>query len=189
MRVATTWPVVVDDRPLEPFTGLPVRPVHLALAAVPIVFAGFLSADLAEQILFAERLSPTLRLLHLARGIALTLVFSTLAAAAVGLNWRRAMERVRVAEARAHESERLRWEAKRLADLADLAIEVCHEVGNPIAVISAQVQLLDRKTADAGVKERLARMTEGVERIAMHLQRLRDVASRHAAPERARRTQ
>ncbi len=167
------------DRMIEPLTGLPTTPTRLALLAVPIILMVFLLAEVLEGF-FVPNLShsipPLARLLHLVRGFSTTLVFAFLAAWAVGRNWARALRRIRAAEARARAAERARMERERLAALGRIAAGVAHEIGNPLASISAICQLIEKKGADPRLPDRIRLVRTEVDRIAGIVRNLLDFA-------------
>lgn len=66
--------------------------------------------------------------------------------------------------------------SERLAVIGHFAAGIAHEIGNPLASISAIVQLLERRTGDAFTIDQLAHVHEGVNRIARIVRELTDFA-------------
>lgn len=164
------------DRPMEPLTGRPMSPVFLALASIPLVVGVFVLVELGERV-FAPNLPPPLmRIWHFSRGVLLSLIFAFFAAWAIWRNWCRVVDRVREAEARTREAERVRMHRERLASIGTLAAGIAHEVGNPLASISAIVQILEKKGPDERLGQRLATIQKEIDRISRIIRSLLDYA-------------
>ncbi len=65
-------------------------------------------------------------------------------------------------------------QSEKLAVIGQLAAGVAHEIGNPLASISAIVQILQRKSADPFYKEQLATIKENIDRISKIVRELVD---------------
>jgi PAS domain S-box-containing protein len=65
-------------------------------------------------------------------------------------------------------------QSEKLAVIGQLAAGVAHEIGNPLTSISALVQILQRKSKDANLTERLATIKDNIDRISKIVRELVD---------------
>lgn len=149
-----------DDLPIEPITGYPVKPIILALAAIPFVLAAYLVSELIERIIFG-RLPYHLDYWH---GILFSVLSAWFAAWAIQKNWRRLIVRVRDAEARLRSAERLELHRDRLALMGTLSAGIVHDIRSPLTTASLIVQLAKEKGAGWLTEKKLETIGEQLDR-------------------------
>lgn len=154
-----------------------------------VVFVGY---EIAERAFFRDRVSTeTLFLLHLARGISASVLVGTLSVAVVW--WVRsryerafaeahrdleqAME-ARVAEGKQIEAH-LRNQEK-MAALGVLSAGIAHDIANPLASLSSELELLEDETDPACVRASLGELRRQVSRIGRALREMTEFARRRA---------
>lgn len=166
-----------------------LRAAALGTACLVLVFAGY---ELVERAFFRDRMpTETLFALHLARGVTASVLVGTLSVAVVW--WVRARYERALAEAhreleqamiaRIAEVEQLQAHARaqeKMAALGVLSAGIAHDIANPLASLSSELEMLEDETDAARVRASLGELRRQVSRIDRALREMTGFARRRA---------
>lgn len=165
------------------------RAAAMGTLCLVVVFAGY---EIVERTFFITRVSTqTLFLLHMARGISASILVGTIS---IGVVWwvrsryeaafrkahhdlELAMER-RVAEGKALEAH-VRHQEK-MAALGVLSAGIAHDIANPLASLSSELEMLELENDIERVRASLPELRKQVSRIDRALREMTDFARRRS---------
>lgn len=168
-----------------------LRAAAVGTACLVIVFVCY---ELVERAFFRDRMpTETLFAMHLARGITASVLVGTVSVAVVW--WVRARyERAfaeahrdleQAMEARIAEVEQLQALARdqeKMAALGVLSAGIAHDIANPLASLSSELEMLEGETDVARVRASLGELRRQVSRIDRALREMTGFARRRADP-------
>lgn len=164
-----------------------MRAAAAGTASLILLFAGY---EVVERLYFRGRLTTdTLFVLHMVRGISASVLVGTLSVAVVW--WVRSRYETAFAEAhrkleaamerRIAESEQLQAYVRhqeKMAALGVLSAGIAHDIANPLASLSSELEMLEEEKDVAEVRKSVAEVRRQVSRIERILREMTDFARR-----------
>lgn len=149
--------------------------VRTALLGLVVVVAYFAAFEIVEHTLLASSSPARIHALHIARGVAAAILLAT---------W--AFFRIRRVHLSAEDEMRLylaRLEAQirhqeKMASLGTLAAGFAHDLGNPLASLATELELLEGERDPAVLRESLDVLRRHVDRMSRTLREMVDFARR-----------
>jgi len=149
--------------------------LRIAIEGAGLLLVYFVAWDLAEGSFLASQAASHLRALHLVRGIGGALMLGT-------WSFLRIRSRRAASDAAAHDYtvrlEALVRHQEKMAGLGMLTAGFAHDLGNPLASLSTELELLEGETDLAQVHDSLAVLGKHVARMSRTLREMVDFARR-----------